>query len=74
MHEFLRDDTVVTTHLLTWRLNLKTMLTFLVTAYLFLSIPAAQTANDDPKSAVEHVLLAQQDAWNHHDLDAFMTG
>jgi len=74
MHEFLRDDTVVTTHLLTRRLNLKTMLTFLVTAYLFLSIPAAQTANDDPKSDVEHVLLAQQDAWNHHDLDAFMTG
>lgn len=26
------------------------------------------------KSAIERVLLAQQDAWNHHDLDAFMTG
>jgi beta-aspartyl-peptidase (threonine type) len=23
---------------------------------------------------VEHVLRTQQDAWNHHDLDAFMTG
>ncbi len=38
-------------------------------------LPAlSQTSKDDPKSAVEHVLLTQQDAWNHHDLDAFMTG
>jgi ketosteroid isomerase-like protein len=29
---------------------------------------------DDPKVAVEHVLHTQQDAWNHHDLDAFMAG
>ena len=25
-------------------------------------------------AAVEHVLRQQQDAWNHHDLDAFMAG
>ena len=31
-------------------------------------------APDDPKAAVEHVLRVQQDAWNHHDLDAFMSG
>ncbi|MGC2446812.1 MAG: nuclear transport factor 2 family protein [Candidatus Sulfotelmatobacter sp.] len=38
-------------------------------------LPAlSQTATDDPKSAVERVLLTQQDAWNHHDLDAFMAG
>jgi ketosteroid isomerase-like protein len=30
--------------------------------------------SDDPKAAVEHVLRVQQDAWNHHDLDAFMSG
>jgi len=30
--------------------------------------------SDDPKAAVEHVLRGQQDAWNHHDLDAFMSG
>jgi ketosteroid isomerase-like protein len=29
---------------------------------------------DDSKSAAEHVLLAQQDAWNRHDLDGFMSG
>jgi beta-aspartyl-peptidase (threonine type) len=28
----------------------------------------------DTKGAIEHVLRAQQDAWNRHDLDAFMTG
>jgi ketosteroid isomerase-like protein len=31
-------------------------------------------AADDSKSAVEQVLRMQQDAWNRHDLDAFMTG
>jgi beta-aspartyl-peptidase (threonine type) len=29
---------------------------------------------DAATSAVEHVLRAQQDAWNRHDLDAFMDG
>jgi len=28
----------------------------------------------DAKSAIEQVLHAQQEAWNRHDLDAFMTG
>jgi len=28
----------------------------------------------DPKTAVEQVLHTQQDAWNHHDLEAFMAG
>ncbi len=28
----------------------------------------------DAKAAVEHVLRMQQDAWNRHDLDAFMAG
>jgi ketosteroid isomerase-like protein len=31
-------------------------------------------AADNSKSAVEQVLHTQQDAWNHHDLDAFMSG
>jgi ketosteroid isomerase-like protein len=31
-------------------------------------------AADDSKSAVEQVLRMQQDAWNRHDLDAFMAG
>lgn len=32
------------------------------------------TSDDDAKFAVEQVLHTQQDAWNHHDLDAFMAG
>jgi ketosteroid isomerase-like protein len=30
--------------------------------------------NSDVRTAVEHVLHQQQDAWNHHDLDGFMSG
>jgi ketosteroid isomerase-like protein len=30
--------------------------------------------NDGAKADVEHVLRAQQEAWNRHDLDAFMAG
>jgi len=29
---------------------------------------------DDAKAAVERVLRTQQDAWNRHDLEAFMAG
>ena len=29
---------------------------------------------DDSNAAVEHVLRTQQDAWNRHDLEAFMAG
>jgi beta-aspartyl-peptidase (threonine type) len=37
--------------------------------------PSRPDAGDAPmKSAIEHILLTQQDAWNHHDLDAFMAG
>src|SRR5271165_5500604 len=32
------------------------------------------SAADDDKAAIEHVLRVQQEAWNRHDLDAFMTG
>lgn len=34
----------------------------------------AHAAGDEPKSAVEQVLHVQQEAWNRHDLDAFMAG
>src|SRR5579863_9936045 len=29
---------------------------------------------DDSRAAIQHVIVTQQDAWNRHDLDAFMTG
>lgn len=46
-------------------------------AILFVTaLPAmSQThSSDDSQSAIERVLRTQQNAWNHHDLDAFMTG
>ncbi|HKV79861.1 MAG TPA: AtzH-like domain-containing protein [Candidatus Sulfotelmatobacter sp.] len=47
-------------------------LTFVTTGFAQPSRPQAGDAT--AKSAIEHVLRTQQDAWNHHDLDAFMTG
>jgi beta-aspartyl-peptidase (threonine type) len=48
-------------------LLLTAMLAMILASSLY---PAAQ----ESKSAVEQVLLTQQDAWNRHDLDAFMAG
>ena len=36
--------------------------------------PPSKAAPNDATTAVEHVLRTQQDAWNHHDLEAFMAG
>ena len=45
---------------------------------LIATLAAAQTSPKDTGAesakAVEQVLHTQQDAWNHHDLDAFMAG
>jgi len=35
-------------------------------------VPNAYAA--DSESAIKHVLTAQQEAWNRHDLDGFMSG
>lgn len=48
------------------------VLSFAATGFAQPSRP--ETSDAATKSAIEHVLLTQQDAWNHHDLDAFMTG
>jgi ketosteroid isomerase-like protein len=48
-----------------------------ITLFLFLTattLPAITQTAVDHKSAIEQVLHTQQDAWNRHDLDAFMTG
>ena len=37
-------------------------------------VSAGSVVSPAVKQAVEHVLLLQQDAWNRHDLDSFMTG
>jgi ketosteroid isomerase-like protein len=45
--------------------------------FLILMIACAQvvsTGNDPAKAEVESVLRAQVEAWNRHDLDAFMAG
>ena len=41
---------------------------------LTLALSAFSQSAADPKTAVEQVLHTQQDAWNRHDLDAFMAG
>ncbi len=33
-----------------------------------------EAGNVSAKAAVEHVMQAQQEAWNHHNLDGFMAG
>jgi len=48
-------------------------LSFLLLLMPILAI-AAEPPNQDTKSAVEQVLRAQQEAWNRHDLEAFMDG
>ena len=49
---------------------------FLLTAVLAAYAQVSQTnpLPTDSKTAVEQVLSIQQNAWNHHDLDAFMAG
>jgi uncharacterized protein (TIGR02246 family) len=48
--------------------------------FLFVALGATgqttgkETTPVDGKTAVEHVLRTQQEAWNHHDLDGFMAG
>ena len=37
-------------------------------------VAVAASPSEDGQAAVEQVLRTQQDAWNHHDLDAFLAG
>jgi uncharacterized protein (TIGR02246 family) len=46
----------------------------LVVTTVFAWEPPPETVPNDNKAAIEHVLRTQQNAWNHHDLDAFMAG
>jgi uncharacterized protein (TIGR02246 family) len=57
----------------------KRILCTLLVLELFATVAASkQPSNEAPpqdaRTAVEKVLRIQQDAWNHHDLDAFMAG
>jgi ketosteroid isomerase-like protein len=57
--------------------NVPAPLPILLSMIVFCAVAQMKLAHasaDDAKSAVEHVLLAQQDAWNRHDLDGFMSG
>jgi ketosteroid isomerase-like protein len=48
----------------------------LACAILLLAFASSAIAQSvpDARSTIEKVLLTQQDAWNRHDLDAFMAG
>jgi uncharacterized protein (TIGR02246 family) len=57
----------------------KTILCMLAALPLLATLAVAsdslrENAPKNDKAAVEHVLSTQQDAWNRHDLDAFMAG
>ena len=46
---------------------------FLITSAVA-QLPNQSSPSNDNKAAVERVLHAQQDAWNHHDLEGFLAG
>jgi len=46
----------------------------LITLVVVVPLAASFGGADDPQVAIEQVLHMQQDAWNRHDLDAFMSG
>ena len=53
----------------------KKILIFSFTALAMLAtLSVSGHAAGDEQAAIKHVLLTQQDAWNHHDLDRFMAG
>jgi beta-aspartyl-peptidase (threonine type) len=57
--------------------GLRASVVCVVSTSLALICPAARAADSSSqnvKTSVELVLQAQQDAWNRHDLEAFMTG
>lgn len=46
----------------------------LLFSQMTVSVSGLRATPADEKSAVERVLRQQQEAWNRHDLDGFMTG
>lgn len=53
----------------------KIVIAALAATLCFMPVHAtAQASTDNAKLAVEQVLHLQQDAWNRHDLEAFMSG
>ena len=59
------------------KFNLRILPIVLVSITVFVAAALASQKNaspDDPKLAVEQVLHTQQEAWNHHNLEAFMAG
>ena len=53
------------------RTSVRRLLTFTI---IFISALPTLSQTADQRSAIEQVLRTQQEAWNRHDLDAFMTG
>ena len=55
---------------------MQTRLTFPIIFNILLAALLCAEPEQPPNSVAEiqSVLTAQQDAWNHHDLDAFMAG
>jgi beta-aspartyl-peptidase (threonine type) len=50
------------------------LLLALISSLFAITAPSQEHRTSDVASEIEHVLRAQQEAWNRHDLDAFMDG
>jgi ketosteroid isomerase-like protein len=47
---------------------------FLFLSFALVNSQTPANSNDGARDKIEHVLRTQQEAWNRHDLDAFMQG
>ena len=54
--------------------TLKNIVALLTCCLLLLTAFATSQVSNESQSAIQHVLGIQQEAWNHHDLVAFMAG
>jgi beta-aspartyl-peptidase (threonine type) len=56
-------------------MNKNAIVCILISMFPFALCAVAQTSKTStPRSAIEQVLHTQQDAWNHHNIEAFMDG
>jgi len=53
---------------------LKVIVSSMVVCFVLCAAGFGQDSSMDSKASIERVLRTQQEAWNRHDLDAFMQG
>ena len=53
---------------------MRVIVSSMVVCFVLCVAGLGQNSGTDPKASIELVLRTQQEAWNRHDLDAFMQG